>query len=280
MIFIKSDVSKTGACIRNRSKHEASLRMRFSVWFSSPSSIKSFGEASDVGKEDKWVDKVDCSQALSIPNCVVMSSHIGPIPFNPHISSPGGTGDEMQGWVGTDGRIAGSKDAKDPGMNSFASAFRFKAGIFQIFSWLKVSLASICLLFGNLGFSGVSTLPLSAPFCLPCFASRGVCISSCKRERERCKKKRKNRLHPRRPHVHCKVCVHVCDYTSSWCWQLLVHLKWEQHEPQATFFHLIATSNRLISHHAAEGTSCVAGAEKNTEHITPLKSHHEQCFLQ
>ena len=43
---------------------------------------------------------------------------------------------------------------------------------------------------------------------------------------------------------------------------------------------IITTSSRLISHHAAEGTSCVAGAEKNTEHITPLRSHHEHCFLQ
>ena len=22
-------------------------------------------------------------------------------------------------------------------------------------------------------------------------------------------------------HIHCSVCVHVCVYTSSWCWQLL-----------------------------------------------------------
>ena len=36
----------------------------------------------------------------------------------------------------------------------------------------------------------------------------------------------------------------------------------------------------LNSHHAAVGTSCVAGAVKNTRHITPLKSHHEHCFLQ
>jgi len=40
------------------------------------------------------------------------------------------------------------------------------------------------------------------------------------------------------------------------------------------------TSCRLNSHHAAKGTSCVAGAVKNTRHITPLKSHHGQCFLQ
>ena len=41
-----------------------------------------------------------------------------------------------------------------------------------------------------------------------------------------------------------------------------------------------STSCRLNSHHAAEGTSCVAGAVRNTRHITPLKSHHEHCFLQ
>ena len=41
-------------------------------------------------------------------------------------------------------------------------------------------------------------------------------------------------------HIHRSVCVHVCGFTSSWCWQLLVHLNWEQHESQAAFFHVIA----------------------------------------
>ena len=36
-------------------------------------------------------------------------------------------------------------------------------------------------------------------------------------------------------HIHCSVCVHACDYTSS-RWQFLIHVNWEQHESQATFF--------------------------------------------
>ena len=41
-------------------------------------------------------------------------------------------------------------------------------------------------------------------------------------------------------HIHRSVCVHVCGFISSWCWQFLVRLNWEQHESQATFFHVIA----------------------------------------
>ena len=37
----------------------------------------------------------------------------------------------------------------------------------------------------------------------------------------------------------CMFVVLVC-FSSSWCWQFLVHRKWEQHESQETFFHLIA----------------------------------------
>ena len=40
--------------------------------------------------------------------------------------------------------------------------------------------------------------------------------------------------------IHCSVCVHVCGYTSFWCWHFLIYLKWEQHEPQGTSFHVIA----------------------------------------
>ena len=41
-------------------------------------------------------------------------------------------------------------------------------------------------------------------------------------------------------HIHCSICVHVCGFSSYWCWQCLVHGRWEQHESQETFFHLIA----------------------------------------
>ena len=36
-------------------------------------------------------------------------------------------------------------------------------------------------------------------------------------------------------HIHCSVRVHVCGYTSSWRWQLLIHVNREQHESQETY---------------------------------------------
>ena len=49
-------------------------------------------------------------------------------------------------------------------------------------------------------------------------------------------------------HIHCSVCVcvHVYAYTSSWRWQCLIHVKWEQHESQATFSD--ATRCRILCH--------------------------------
>jgi len=50
-------------------------------------------------------------------------------------------------------------------------------------------------------------------------------------------------------HIHCSVCVHVCCYTSSWCWQFEVHLNWEQHESQVTsnrFFMLLLSGVYLV----------------------------------
>ena len=41
-------------------------------------------------------------------------------------------------------------------------------------------------------------------------------------------------------HIYCSACVHVCGFSSSWCWQCLVNRRWEQHESQETFFHLVA----------------------------------------
>ena len=81
-------------------------------------------------------------------------------------------------------------------------------------------------------------------------------------------------------HMYIYICVCVCDmscvckYAYIYTYNIYILCIYIYIDGQ------IDTSSRLISHHAAEGTSCVAGAEKNTEHITPLKSHHEQCFLQ
>ena len=52
------------------------------------------------------------------------------------------------------------------------------------------------------------------------------------------------KLHPRRPQT---VFPHPCGYTSSWCWQFWIHFNGEQHELQATRFHVLLLSGGIYA---------------------------------
>lgn len=52
------------------------------------------------------------------------------------------------------------------------------------------------------------------------------------------------KLHPRRPQT---VFPHPCGYTSSWCWQFWIRFNGEQHELQATRFHVLLLSGGIYA---------------------------------
>ena len=52
------------------------------------------------------------------------------------------------------------------------------------------------------------------------------------------------KLHPRRPQT---VFPHPCGYTSSWFWQFWIRFHGEQHELQATRFHVLLLSGGIYA---------------------------------
>ena len=63
-----------------------------------------------------------------------------------------------------------------------------------------------------------------------------------------------SKLHPCRPQavVPCALqrlcaCLWLYCYTSSWCWQCLIHVNWEQHESQATFHTVSIFATAFVS---------------------------------
>ena len=74
-------------------------------------------------------------------------------------------------------------------------------------------------------------------------------------------------------HMYSQTYIHIHAHTFAYIYIIYIH-----------HIHYIQTMYYILGYRpipptsTAEGTSCVAGAAKNSRRITPLKSHHEHCF--